>query len=128
MKTFKQFYSEDEEEKTGERIQLFEYQIYKSIPGLRNSYRTDAENITTMTLKHAHVYAKPNGRGTELYSVNIDGSGHDGSSGKVIPKSHVEFFRKQGYNIKPDNILGCFLLSSLDTKNYKLIILTEENE
>lgn len=127
MKTFKQFCSENDEQKTVEKIQLFESQIYKSIPGSSNSYRADAGNTNTKTLKHSHVYAKLNGRGTELYSVNIDGSGHDASSGQGIPNSHAKFFRQQGYNIKPDNILEIVLLSDLDTDSDELIILTEEN-
>ncbi|GAB6057107.1 hypothetical protein JCM31598_02240 [Desulfonatronum parangueonense] len=51
------------------------------IPGTKNSYRVDPENITTRTIKHSHVYAKPKGEGKFIYAVNIDGSGHDGSSG-----------------------------------------------
>ena len=58
-----------------------------------------------MTIKHSHVYAKLKGSGKEIYSVNIDGSGHDGSRGIKIPDSHAEFFRRKGYRIPNDNIL-----------------------
>ena len=77
MKSLKQFLAEtDAKNKTLQAIELFEHETYKLIPGSKNSCRTDARNSNTKTLKHSHVYAKPKGRSKELYSVNIDGSGH----------------------------------------------------
>jgi hypothetical protein len=80
MKSFKQYLAETEQkdEAISQRVQLFEHETYKLIPGNRNSYRTDAGNTNTQTIKHSHVYAKAKGGGAELYSVNVDGSGHDG--------------------------------------------------
>lgn len=122
MKTFKQLMveikkiaaeSEIKREKSiSKLVELFEHEIYKRIPGTSNSYRQDSTNINTLTQRHSHTYAKLNGRGNELYSVNFDGSGHDGSSGIQIPSAHADFFRSNGYKIKADNIL-----ESLDIDN-----------
>ncbi len=107
MKTFKQFLADI---KRGEKfvsrlIALFEHETYKRISGTVNSYRQDSANTNTQTQRHSHVYARLNGDGKELYAVNLDGSGHDGSSGVPIPSVHADFFRLKGYHIKSDNIL-----------------------
>lgn len=125
MKSFKEFLAETE--KTRELIELFEHHKYKNIPGTKNSYREDPGNTNTLTSKHSHVYAKPKGRGSELYSVNIDGSGHDGSSGTEIPSSHAEFFRSKGYNIPNDNILEGLILSESISEEYELLIFEDDN-
>src|SRR6266480_5519887 len=95
MKTFKEFLREsaDKDQAFRERVLLFEHEVYKRIPGSRNSFRTDPSNTNTMTMRHSHVYAKPKGRGKEVYAVNIDGSGHDGFSGTAIPALHADHFR-----------------------------------
>jgi hypothetical protein len=125
MVSFKEFLAEIEKNK--ELINLFEHQTYKNIPGTKNSYREDPGNTNTMTSKHSHVYAKPTGRGNEIYSVNIDGSGHDGSSGKEIPSSHAEFFRNKGYSIPDDNILESLILSESIADEYELLIFEDDN-
>lgn len=126
MMTFKQFFDEDErnEKLAGLKI-LFEYKVYKCIPGTNNSYREDPANTTTNTQRHSHVYAKRNGSGKELYSVNIIGSGHDGSRGVEIPASHADYFRLDGYTIKSDNILECVTLRQDQKEAYLLIILVD---
>lgn len=110
-----------------EQLMLFEHTIYKQIEGTRNSYRQDTGNKNNMTLTHSHVYAKPNGEGKKLYSVNIDGTGHDGNRSRSISKNHADFFRSKGYEIKPDNILECVILENINTNDYEILIL-EENE
>lgn len=120
MMSFKQFLAE---QNIIEQIQLFEHHVYKAIPGSKNSFRIDPGNTNTKTLKHVAVYAKLNGRGTELYAVNIDGSGHDGSSGMHIPSNHADYFRGIGYQINPDNILECFDLVQLSKDNYMLLVV-----
>lgn len=126
MKTFKQFLTED---KRGEALKhlkaLFEHEIYKRIPGTSNSYRQDSANTTTNTQWHSHIYAKLNGGGKELYSVNYNGSGHDGSSGVKIPTTHADFFRSKGYNIKSDNILESLSLEKLRKGIHSLIIFED---
>ena len=102
-----------------------EHHTYKTIPGTKNSYRQDSQNTNTKTQKHAHVYAKPNGNGKQLYSVNIDGSGHDGCSGVVIPASHAKHFRELGYEI-PDNLtLEGLDYSDLNPDDFEICILEE---
>ena len=101
-----------------------EHYTYKNIPGTKNSLRLDPQNTNTMTQRHAHVYAKPKGGGKELYSVNMDGSGHDGSSGKVIPASHAEHLRSLGFNI-PDNLsLESLDFESMSSELYEICILS----
>lgn len=99
---------------------ILEHIVYKIIPGTKNSYRKDNGNIDIKTQEHVHVYAKKDGNGKELYAVNIDGSGHDGSSGKKIPDKHAEFLRGKGYDIKEDCILECINYS--ENKNNTFII------
>ena len=67
MKSFKQFLAESEniDEAISQRVQLFEQETFKHIPGTKNSYRTDSGNTNTKTIKHSHIYAKPNGGGSE---------------------------------------------------------------
>ena len=108
-----------------EELMLFEHIIYKQIDGTRNSYRQDTGNTNNMTITHSHVYAKLNGSGKELYSVNIDGTGHDGYRGTEIPSKHADFFRSKGYEIKADNILECLFLESLNKDDYEIIIIKE---
>jgi hypothetical protein len=125
MKTFKQFLAESEEmdEAISKIIRLFEHETYKPIPGTKNSYRMDSGNTNKHTIKHSHIYANPKGGGAELYSVNYDGSGHDGSSGREIPTSHADYFRSLGYTINKNNILECLELGEIDESIYTLILL-----
>ena len=100
-----------------------EHLTYKDIPGTRNSLRIDPQNTNTLTQRHAHVYAKPKGSGKQLYSVNMDGSGHDGSSGVVIPASHADYLRSLGFTI-PDNLsLESLDFESLSSGLYEVCIL-----
>ena len=88
---------ENDQEMANERLAelslALEHHTYQNIPGTRNSYRMDSPNTNTRTERHAHVYAKPNGNGKELYSVNMSGKGHDGYTGACIPAKHANFFR-----------------------------------
>ena len=124
-KTFKDFLREsaDEDRAFRERILLFEHEVYKLIPGTRNSVRTDPGNTNTMTLRHSHVYSKPKGGGKELYAVSITGRGHDGFSGAAIPARHADYFRSLGYPIPETNILESIDLDSLDTELFSVTVL-----
>ncbi len=126
MKTFKQYLAESSKEEAVSKLtDLFEHEVYKQIPGTTSSYRQDAANTNTKTQWHSHVYAKANGGGNELYSVNVSGSGHDGSSGIKIPSDHADFFRSKGYDIKPDNILESLNLEQLQEEKYYLVLLED---
>jgi hypothetical protein len=123
MKLYELFEESIEKDSSRQRCSLFEHKLYKRIPGTSASYREDPGNTNTMTQKHAHAYAKPDGRGKELYSVNLDGSGHDGSSGTPIPKPHADYFRGKGYDMPDDNILESWSIENLDPKDHSLIVL-----
>jgi hypothetical protein len=105
------------------QIKLFEHKVYKLIPGTKNSYREDSGNTNTRTLQHSHTYAKPKGKGSQLYAVNIDGSGHDGSSGIEIPSSHADYFRSIGYRIASTNILESLFIEDINKDDFELILL-----
>ena len=126
MMSFKVFLAETKKSKARKLLDLFEHQTYKNIPGTKNSYREDPGNTNTMTSKHSHVYARQKGMGSQLYSVNIDGSGHDGSSGIEIPSTHADFFRNRGYNIPGNNILESLLLTESGADEYELFIIEDE--
>jgi hypothetical protein len=126
MKRFKDFVAESERRDAVEKLTLaLEHEVYKRIPGTSNSYRQDAANTNTKAQVHSHVYAKLKGGGKELYAVNVDGSGHDGSSGKTIPGSHADFLRSKGYNIKPTNALESIGSEQLDSDTYVLLLLED---
>jgi hypothetical protein len=106
-------------------ILLFEHEVYKRIPGTSASYQTHSGNINTNTIKHSHVYATLKGIGRELYAVNKDGSGHDGSEGIKIPSKHADHFRGKGYEIGLSNILETLELNRIDKNEYILILLED---
>lgn len=125
---FKEFHQQRLARKTTRRaVELFfEHEQYKRIPGTSASYRQDRPDTTTLTQKHVHVYAKPSGRGKELYSVNLDGTGHDGSSGAPIPATHADYFRSIGYTIASTNILEALDLTAADQIEHELVYLVDE--
>jgi hypothetical protein len=129
VKSFKEFLNEERERKdASDQIRqklLFEARTYKQIPGKEASYREDPANTNTHVDKHVHVYAKSNGKGTELYSVDMKGKGHDGNSGKTIPKKHADFFRGQGYKIPDNNILESLTWDELLDPDASLTILED---
>jgi len=126
MKRFKQFLVEVEREKVVEKLTLaLEHEVYKRIPGTANSYRQDSAKTSKQPQRHSHVYAKLNGGGKELYSVNFDGSGHDGSSGATIPSAHADFFRSKGYDIPLTNALESLSLEQINDGTYSLVLLED---
>jgi hypothetical protein len=127
MKTFKEFLREsaDKDQAFRARVRLFEHEVYKRIPGAKSSFREDPGNTNTMTLRHSHVFAKPKGGGGQLYAVNIDGSGHDGSGGTSIPATHADFFRSKGYTIPVNNVLESLDPNSLQKGECTLMILLD---
>jgi hypothetical protein len=104
------------------QICLDEHHVYRRFPGEKTSYRIDSGNTSTLTQRHAHVYAQPEGKGRQLYAVNIDGSGHDGSSGTEISSSHADFLRGQGFDIPTTNIIEQLDHASLGN-SYRLILI-----
>lgn len=95
---------------------LLEFAQYKPIPGTKKSYRIDKQSTFTHVQKHAHVFEKPNGEGKELYAVNMDGSGHDGSKYPMTPHE-INFFKDLGFNIPDDGLIESVSFDSLDIKS-----------
>ncbi|MDD4963627.1 MAG: hypothetical protein PHI11_06890 [Gallionella sp.] len=85
---------------------------YDRVPKTQMSVRFDNGKTNKMTKDHAHVFARPNGQGKELFAVNIDGSGHDGSSGKAIPRKVGEFLKDKGYAMPLNLVIESMSLSS----------------
>ena len=117
------FYARKRNEKIEEL--LLEHESYELIPGTKNSRREDSGNTNTKTQVHSHVFAKPKGKGKQLYAVNVDGSGHDGSSGIEISKKHADFFRDEGYEVPDTNILESIESDSISEDEYVLVLLEE---
>jgi hypothetical protein len=126
MKSFKQFLAETERNEAISKLTLaLEHETYRRIPGTNNSFRQDSANTNTQTQNHTHVFAKRNGGGNELYSVNIDGSGHDGSSGTTIPSSHADFLRTKGYAIPLTNALESIDQEQLENGMFSILLLED---
>jgi hypothetical protein len=110
----------------GKSQRLDEHKLYQNFPGEKTSFRIDPGNTSTVTQRHAHIFAKPEGKGKQLYSVNIDGTGHDGSSGTTISSSHASFLREKGFVVPTTNILEQLDPPSLEGSGYSLILLIED--
>lgn len=120
MESFKDFFKRRNRDDSSDL--LLEYECYRLIPGTNNSYREDPANTSTLTQKHAHVYAKQKGKGRQLYAVNMDGSGHDGSSTVEIPGDHADHFRRCGYSIPDTNILEMKDLAQVSREDFLLLL------
>jgi hypothetical protein len=72
---------------------------YQRVDKTQMSVRFDKGNTNKKTQDHAHVFARPEGKGKQLFAINVDGTGHDGSSGEPIPKRVGDFLKKKGYEI-----------------------------
>ena len=103
-----------------------EHVTYKNIQGTNNSVRHDKGKTSTKTQDHAHVFAKRNGQGKQLFSVNMDGTGHDGSSGTKISASHAEYLRGVGYTIPDSLTLESLSYESMDKGDFEFLIITED--
>lgn len=131
MKRFKDFLKEVVEEEEREKkikalVLALEHHTYKNIPGTRNSVRVDPGNTNTLTQRHAHIYARPNGGGKQLYAVNLDGSGHDGSSGTVIVAKHAEYLRASGWEIPLNLTLESLDFDDLVLENFEWCVLNDD--
>ena len=96
---------------------------YQKVPGTQMSARFDSGNTNTLTQDHAHIFARPNGQGKELYSVNKSGTGHDGSSGQAIFPKVASFLKTHGYRIPENLVLENLDLSAALEDMYVLIVL-----
>lgn len=131
METFLEYIDEVYFKKLERKIYAYDntkalFENFEMIPGTNQSYVIHKMDTLSNTIKHAHVYAKPKGKGGQLYSIRVDGKGHDGSSGYEMPRKHQEHFRKLGFTIPEKGILEC-RLHELDIENYSLEIMVNDS-
>lgn len=96
---------------------------YQRVPRTQMSVRFDSGNTNTKTQDHAHVFARLNGQGKQLFAVNVDGSGHDGSSGAPIPKKVGEFLKTKGYVIPVNFVVESMSLADALDDRFIIFIL-----
>ena len=107
----------------GELVLALEHQTYKIIPGTTLSYRFDPANTNTRTQGHFHVFAKRNGKGGQLFAVNMDGSGHDGSSGTTISRKQADYLQSKGVQVPLNLTLESIDYSDLNSEEFFILIL-----
>ncbi len=98
---------------------------YERISGTNRSIRFDKGDPAKNTKHHAHIFAQQNGKGGELFSVNCDGTGHDGSKGKAVPKKVAEFLRKRDYKIADNLALESIDLEAVELGGWEIVIVAE---
>jgi hypothetical protein len=70
---------------------LREHELYKSIPKSTFNFRIDKAYPQFNIQRHIHIYDK---KGNEIYSVNFDGTGHDGYHNELLSNTIADFFKK----------------------------------
>jgi hypothetical protein len=85
-----------------------------------DSYRRDTRH-TPQGMTHMHVFRNKNQMGV----VNLDGSGHDGSSGKILYRRQGDFVRSKGFNLPKNNVIASDLNESYEPL-YVVIISESE--
>lgn len=90
-----------------------EQQEKNIIPGTTKRYFIHRANTFTLTQKHIHVYVD----GKQVYSLNIDGSSHDGSYAYKLSKKEIAFLKSLDFTIPKNGIV-----ESLDNQDDKPVI------
>ncbi|WP_186031417.1 hypothetical protein [Burkholderia gladioli] len=104
-----------------------EHFTYERIPGTNRSVRFDRGDPDKRTKDHAHIFAKQGGQGAELFSVNYDGTGHDGSRGTVVPKKIADFLLQRNYRI-PDNLtLESIDLDAVELGDWEIFVVLDSD-
>ncbi len=98
---------------------------YQRVPKTQMSVRFDNGNTNTKTRDHAHVFARLDGQGKQLFAVNIDGSGHDGSSGTPIPRKVGDFLKTKGYAIPVSFVVESMSLADALEDRFIIFIIYE---
>ncbi|HEY0681789.1 MAG TPA: hypothetical protein VGD45_05640 [Steroidobacter sp.] len=121
-KVFERFDSSLMSERTTYEV-ILEWDPYQSIPGRKETYREDKASTHKHPKKHVHVFAGRGKKRKQLYSINEDGTGHDGSRGKRVDDAIADFFRSKGYTIPEDNILKYLPDHPIDDEPSRLILV-----
>jgi len=99
---------------------------YQRIPKTQMSARFDKGDTNKSTKDHAHIFAKQNGQGKQLLAINIDGTGHDGSSGKTIPKKVGDFLKTNGYIVPLNYVVESISISEALEDTFIILIVFEQ--
>lgn len=73
--------------------------------------------------KHIHVMKK----GKEIFAINKDGSAHDGSAGKIIPREIYNILKQRypGFNFPSDRVIK-FMTTDSDLQEVSIPYLNDE--
>lgn len=102
-----------------------EHLKYERIPGTNRSVRFDRGDPSKRTEDHAHIFAQRNGQGTELFSVNCTGTGHDGSRGTVMPKKVADFLQQRGYRIPANLTLESIDFEVAESDGWGIVVVLD---
>ena len=89
---------------------LLEHNIYQHFGDTKLYYRLDKGNNAPGQQRHIHVYKDNKGK-IQLFSINFDGTKHDGSKRQLTTKEQSAL-TALGISIPPNGLLECEVLSS----------------
>ena len=89
---------------------LVEHKIYQRFGDTKLYYRLDKANNAPGQQRHIHVFKDDKGR-IQLFSINFDGTKHDGSQRQLTSKEQSAL-TGLGIPVPPNGILECEDISS----------------
>jgi len=84
---------------------LLEHNIYQRFGDTKLYYRLDKANNAPGQQRHIHVFKDGKGR-IQLFSINFDGTKHDGSRYQLTSKEQSTL-KSLGIPVPPDGLLEC---------------------
>ena len=84
---------------------LLEHNIYQRFGDTKSYYRLDKANNAPGQQRHIHVFKDNKGR-TQLFSINFDGTNHDGSQRQLTAKEQ-DALTALGIPVPPNGLLEC---------------------
>ena len=89
---------------------LLEHNIYQKFGDTKLYYRLDKANNAPGQQRHIHVFKDDKGR-IQLFSINFDGTKHDGSKRQLNSKEQSAL-TALGISVPPNGLLECEDMSS----------------
>lgn len=89
---------------------LLEHNIYQRFGDTKSYYRLDKANNAPGQQRHIHVFKDDKGR-IQLFSINFDGTKHDGSKRQLTSKEQSALIAL-GIPVPPNGLLECENISS----------------
>lgn len=89
---------------------LLEHNIYQRFGDTKLYYRLDKGNNAPGQQRHIHVFKDDKGK-IQLFSINFDGTKHDGSQRQLTSKEQSAL-TSLGIPVPPNGLLECEVLSS----------------